>query len=182
MSYKNEVINHILHVEGGYVNDPADSGGETNFGITKRVARKYGYLGSMKEMPKFTAREIYEQMYWHSMNLDLVEKLSPSIAKELADTGVNMGIGRAGEFLQRSLNVLNNRQKLYNDIRVDNDIGPITIKTLEKFLKIRGSAGELVLYNMLNCLQGAFYVKLAERRQKDEKFMFGWFSHRINFN
>lgn len=179
MSYKNEFISEIIRIEGEYVNDSSDSGGETNLGITKRVARKYGYMGPMKELPRFTARAIYEKMYWDSMNLDHIEKLSPEIAEEMADTGVNQGVGRAAEFLQRSLNVLNNRQKLYNDIKVDGDVGPITLKTFEKFMKVRGSDGETVLLNMLNCLQGAFYVTLAERREKDEKYVYGWFKNRV---
>ena len=31
-----EIIEVVLHHEGGYVNDPKDPGGETNFGIAKR--------------------------------------------------------------------------------------------------------------------------------------------------
>ena len=31
-----EAIEHVLKFEGGYVNDPDDPGGETNFGISKR--------------------------------------------------------------------------------------------------------------------------------------------------
>src|SRR5689334_23212295 len=31
-----EAVERLLKLEGGYVDDPADSGGETNFGITKR--------------------------------------------------------------------------------------------------------------------------------------------------
>lgn len=182
MSYKKQFIDKIIKIEGGYVNDPDDSGNATNFGITEAVARRFGYKGSMRSMPRSTAFKIYEKMYWHALNLDDVEKLSPSIAQELADTGVNQGTGRAAEFIQRSLNVLNNREKLYNDIKVDNDVGNITIKTLTKYLEIRGEAGELVIFNMLNCLQGAFYVTLAEKREKDEKFINGWFTHRVNIS
>ena len=32
----NDIIEVVLHHEGGYVNDPKDPGGETNFGIAKR--------------------------------------------------------------------------------------------------------------------------------------------------
>ena len=31
-----DIIEVVLHHEGGYVNDPDDPGGETNFGIAKR--------------------------------------------------------------------------------------------------------------------------------------------------
>ena len=31
-----EIIDHVLEHEGGYVNDPKDLGGETKYGITKR--------------------------------------------------------------------------------------------------------------------------------------------------
>jgi lysozyme family protein len=31
-----EAVAHLLHDEGGYVDNPADPGGETNFGISKQ--------------------------------------------------------------------------------------------------------------------------------------------------
>ncbi|MEG1325710.1 MAG: glycosyl hydrolase 108 family protein, partial [Janthinobacterium sp.] len=52
------VINAILRAEGGYVNDPLDAGGETNFGITVAVARANGYKGAMRDMPEAVARAI----------------------------------------------------------------------------------------------------------------------------
>lgn len=177
--FKERAINELLEVEGGYVNDPSDSGGETNYGVTERVARRYGYDGPMKDMPRRLAIRIYEDRYWDSLNLDLIQKRSLTITQELFDTGVNAGPGRAAEFLQRSLNVLNNRGEYYPDIKVDGDVGPMTISALDAYLKKRKKRGEVVLYNMLNCLQGAHYVTLAERREKDEKFMFGWYDNRV---
>ena len=176
-SLKDGTINHIIEVEGGYVNDPNDSGGETNWGVTVRVARKYGYMGAMIDMPRSVAFDIYSDMYWDAINLDDVEQYSQIIAKELADTGVNMGIGRAAEFLQRSLNALNNQGKLYADLVVDRDLGPSTLYALGAFMKHRE---EVVLYRALNCLQGAFYIELSERRQKDERFVYGWLLNRVN--
>ena len=180
MTLKEEIINGIIKIEGGYVNDPADSGGETNYGITKRVARAYGYRGKMKNLSKVKAYEIYSRLYWDKLSLDGIEELSPMIAEEMADTGVNMGVARAGRFLQRSLNVLNNREALYPDLVVDGQIGKRSIKALRTFIKVRGDDGILVLHRMLNGLQASFYVTLAERRVKDERFMYGWFSNRVS--
>jgi len=174
---KERVINQIIKVEGGYVNDPADSGGETNYGITIRVARSYGYTGAMIDLPRQTAFDIYSDRYWDAVCGDQLESLSEKICEEVVDTSVNMGPGRAGKFLQRSLNVLNNRTKLYGDLKVDGQIGRRTIIALKMYLKHRD---ESALYKALNSLQGAFYITLAERREKDERFVYGWFMNRID--
>lgn len=173
---KQKIINEIIRVEGGYVNDPSDSGGETNFGITIGVARSFGYTGSMLDMPRQVAFDIYAVKYWDSVRGDQLAELSERVAEEVVDTGVNMGIKRAGEFLQRSLNVLNNREKYYNDIATDGVIGGGTLMALEYYIFKRSDE---VMVKMLNCLQGAFYVELAERREKDERFINGWFKNRV---
>ena len=49
--------------EGGYVNHPADPGGETNMGITKRVALASGYTGPMRTLPADVAQSIYYDQY-----------------------------------------------------------------------------------------------------------------------
>ena len=36
MEHFSEIIPIVLRHEGGYVNDPLDKGGETNYGISKR--------------------------------------------------------------------------------------------------------------------------------------------------
>ena len=97
----------------------------------------------------------------------------------MADTGVNMGIDRSAKFLQRCLNVLNNKGVSFPDIIVDGDIGGKTLSALSAFISIRKNDGEDVLLKMLNCLQGEFYISLAEKRDKDEKFVFGWFKNRV---
>lgn len=181
MSIKEKIINSIIEVEGGYVNDPKDSGGETKYGITKAVAFAYGYTGNMRDLPRDLAFEIYAKKYWDRLSLSLVEALSPALAEELADTAINMGTSTAAKFLQRSLNVLNMQGKQYNDLAVDGDLGRNTLSALRAYFKHRGIEGETVLLRMLNSLQGAKYVSLAERREKDEAFVFGWFQNRIKF-
>ena len=57
------LIKDIIKVEGGYTNDPSDSGGETCWGITIAVARANGYAGAMKDMPQQVAYDIYYKQY-----------------------------------------------------------------------------------------------------------------------
>ncbi len=173
-SIKNKIIGEIIRVEGGYSNNVNDSGGETNFGITVAIARSAGYFGEMFDLPVQIAFDIYAERYWDSVK---ASDMPESIAEEVVDTAVNMGISRAGKFLQRSLNALNNQEKHYPDIVVDGNIGPATIKALDAYLVKRNG---VTLTKMLNCLQGAFYVELAERREKDESFIYGWFKNRVN--
>lgn len=169
---------HLIMLEGGYVDDPMDSGGKTKYGITESVAREHGYHGSMKDLSLEKAKEIYRKDYWDALCLDDVSEYSYDIAYELFDTGVNMGVVRATKFLQRSLNVLNNRQSYYDDLSVDGVMGNKTITAFNAYMEKRKTS--MVLLRMLNCLQGAFYIDLAERREKDERFIYGWFLNRIS--
>lgn len=175
----NQIIEHTLQLEGGYTNNPNDSGGETIWGITEAVARAFGYTGAMKDMTRENAKVIYRRRFWDANNLDLVAAQSEPIALELYDTGVNMGVSVAGQFLQRALNVFNLKGTKYPDVGVDGRVGPMTVQALRAYLAWRGKAGEQALLKALNCMQGARYIELAESREKDEEFVFGWISNRI---
>ena len=93
----------LIGNEGGYVNNPADPGGETNWGITRTVAVDNGYDGSIKLMPKETAKQIYKKMYWDKLQCD---QLPFVVAFHLFDAGVNHGNAQAAKFLQRALSVV----------------------------------------------------------------------------
>jgi lysozyme family protein len=169
----------VVMVEGGYSDNPADSGGRTMYGITEVVARRNGYRGEMKTLPLETAKAIYRAQYWDLLRLDDVSAASAQLAEELFDTAVNCGVGIAGTFLQRSLNALNREQADYQDIEADGLVGPATLSALRAFLSRRGANGVTVLLRALNGLQAARYIELSERRQKDEAFVFGWLLNRV---
>lgn len=179
VKFRRQLINQIIRVEGGYVNDPSDSGGETNWGITVKTARLYGYTGSMKTMTQGDAEAIYIERYWNPLKLDLIADIAPQTTEELLDISVNMGVRRAGEFLQRLLNVMNNRGRYYDDIDADGIVGGRTLEALHSYIGVRGRDGDRVLMGALNCMQGGFYIDLAERRSKDERFVYGWLKNRV---
>lgn len=174
-----QFIDDIIKREGGYSDHPSDKGGKTMYGITENVARAFGYSGDMKTMPMLVARQIYRQRYWIQPKFDQVAKMSPAIAEELLDTGVNMGQSTAGKFLQRALNTLNRQAADFPDIGVDGAIGSITLHALKSYLDKRGAAGETVLLRMLNAQQSVRYMEIAERDQKQEDFMHGWQFNRV---
>lgn len=179
MSNFDKALARTVGVEGGYTNDPLDSGKETNYGITVAVARAFGYTGGMNDMPLDIAHAIYRKNYWDLLKLDSVDALSPSIAAEMFDTGVNCGVYFAAESLQRALNALNREQADYADMTVDGLIGNDTIAALGTFLLKRKLPGERVLLKALNSMQGARYINIVEKRPKDESFLFGWFLNRV---
>lgn len=166
-------------IEGGYSDNKDDSGGKTRWGVTEEVARRHGYQGKMSELPQTVAAKIYTTEYWDSLNLNAIEGICPAIAEELFDTGVNLGTYRAATFLQRSLNVLNLKQGIYKDIKVDGKLGYQSLLALMAYRDARGDEGLIVLHRALNCLQGAFYIELTERREKDETFIYGWLLNRV---
>ena len=172
---RDSIIERVIFIEGGYANDSYDSGGKTQYGITEAVARSNGYRGHMRDLPMDKAKAIYIKKYWNKLNLGDIVKIAPRVAEELFDTAVNMGTGRAGRFLQRSLNVFGKDAKL----TVDGAVGPKTIKALKKFIDKRGGYGDIVLTRALDSLQGSFYITLAERRIKDKRFIYGWFKNRV---
>lgn len=175
----NSLIDAVLAREGGYTNNPADHGGETNFGITAAVARANGYTGAMRDLPRATACAIYRKLYWLAPRFDAIDAKATTIAAKLFDIGVNMGPPVATAFLQRALNALNRGASDYPDVPVDAHIGDATLAALGAYLARRGSAGEDVLLKAIEALQGERYVALAESRPANEAFLYGWLSNRI---
>lgn len=176
---KDDIFNAILDREGGYVNHPADKGGATNWGVTEKVARAHGYNGDMRNLTRKQALDIYEADYWFGPRFDLVSSLSPTIAAELCDTGINMGPSVPSKWFQRWLTALNDGGRLYPDLLPDGNIGPRTITALRQYLALRGSDGEQVLLRALNCSQGSRYLELAEQRAANEAFLYGWVRERV---
>jgi lysozyme family protein len=173
------LIDALIDREGGYVANAADRGGPTCWGITEAVARRQGYDGDMRALPRDEAAAIYRRLYWLRPRFDAVGERAPALAAELFDTGVNMGPAVAVGFLQRALNALNRGGGDYADIALDGVIGPKTLGALDAFLARRGVEGEAVLTTAIDALQGARYVGLAEQRPADEAFVYGWLKNRV---
>lgn len=174
-----QIIDEIIRREGGYVDHPDDRGGPTKYGITEAVGRLHGWRGDMRDLPEDLARRIYLDQYYQRPGFDQIHAISPAVALELTDTGVNMGPEVAVRFLQRALNALNQQERLFPDLKADGYLGNKSLAALRTFLSHRSLEGETVLLKALNCLQGARYIELAETRPPNESFVYGWLRERV---
>ena len=173
------VVASEVAVEGGYVNDPNDAGGETNHGITVAVAREHGYTAPMKSMPVEQAREIYTTTYVTRPQFNLVLEKSPAVGSKLVDIGVNAGQSRAARWFQQSLNDLGRGGRDFAPVTVDGAIGAKTMLAYAALEKRRGriKACELTV-KLLDGYQTAHYTGLA-KGPSNSSFLVGWVDHRI---
>ena len=174
-----DIINAVIKAEGGYVNDPADAGGETNHGITVAVARANGFTGAMPDLPVALAYAIYLKRYVTEPKFDHIVAMNERIGAELIDTGVNMGPHRAAEFLQRWINGFNDTGSRYQTLFVDGRLGEISLAALAAFLKWRGNDGITVMLRALNSLQATRYLEITEANKTQRRFLFGWIKERV---
>ena len=100
MSVFDAIFERLMKHEGGYVNHPNDPGGETMYGVTKRVAQAHGYFGDMRNLPKSLAKQITEKSYYNAVKSDQLDRL---IAWQLTDAAYNHGPKQAVKFLQRAV-------------------------------------------------------------------------------
>jgi len=176
-------IDALIAREGGYTMDADDRGGETNFGITHSEARRFGYMGDMRDMPRTVAYDIYNNKYYRAPGFDKVEPEFPQLADKLFDFGVNCGPATATKALQRCLNGLNNGASDYPEVKVDGVLGPATLYSVVAFLRKRqGMGGRRTLLFMLAAQQSEYYLRIAENDPTQEKFLYGWESQRALYD
>lgn len=173
------MIEATIGKEGGYVNHPDDRGGATKWGITEAIARKNGYSGQMKDLPRATAVGIYTDEFFNKPGFGRVSVVSPKIAEEMFDSGVNFGQSWPGLWLQIALNAFNDGEKHYPDLKEDGNVGPTTVATLKTYLAKRGADAERVMLVALNVQQGARYLDLSRSRKANESFAYGWMANRV---
>lgn len=178
-----------MHHEAGYAKDPLDPGGETWRGISRhhwpdwegwgRVDQAKADLGDVSigelervlwkdERLEGMVRSFYRREFWSRVSGDAIDQ---ALAEELFDSAVNLGPERVGAWFQAALNVMNRREKLYPDLRVDGSIGPKTLEALRVYLT-RDPDTFLIL--LLNVEQGHRYFERTMGDEKLERFIRGW--------
>jgi lysozyme family protein len=103
---------HVVGIEGGYVNDPRDPGGKTKFGISDRqdgkidgkvdIDRDGKGDAPVEELTLEQAKVIYHDLYWKPARCD---DLPWPLSLFVFDAAVNQGVGTAIKLLQKTLGV-----------------------------------------------------------------------------
>jgi len=150
-----EIIGTVLHHEGGYVNDPTDPGGETNYGVSKRAYPDV----DIKNLTEDGAKDIYRRDYWDKNHCgDLPEDLR----HVYFDMCINMGAGRAVKIMQKTANAKG------ANLKIDGGMGPKTIGAIQN-----------VELNRVRAYRVKYYATLVERKPDLEKFYYGWFKRSL---
>jgi lysozyme family protein len=175
------IIEGVIAREGGFVDNPNDRGGATCWGITEAVARKCGYTGAMRDLPRDLAAKIYFQDYVVAPGFMRIAAINTAIGAKLVDAGVNCGPGNPSRWLQRTLNLLNRQGKQFPDLVIDGKLGPATQFALQAVLRQRGDDGdgEKLIIACLKGLQVAYYIDITEHRPANEEFFAGWILNRV---
>ncbi len=136
-------LDMVLKSEGGFVNDPHDSGGMTNLGVTARVwsdyTKKPATEAVIRALTKVDVAPLYRKYYW---DVTRCSALPDGVDYLVFDMAVNMGVGKAARILQEALGV--------------KEDGMIGMKTLDEVNRVE--AAELI--KRLSDLKKKFYRSL----------------------
>ena len=138
-------IEVVLQHEGGDVHDPADPGGETKYGISKRAFPQE----DIKALTKARAIQLYLTHYWGPSKAEQIPKALQLIH---LDTAVNCGVVMAVRMLQRAAGV-----------KDDGVLGPVTIDAAQR-VTTQAYADQRL----------AYYERIITRNPKLSKFRRGW--------
>ena len=157
MSRFEDCLARILKHEGGYVNDPLDSGGRTNLGVTQRVWEEFvGHPVTEADMKALTPEKIapmYKLKYW---NPSYCEVLPKGLDYVVFDFAVNAGTGRSVKTLQQAIGCVS-----------DGVIGPKTMAAIN-------DANPKDLIAKFSDARADFYQGIVARKPDQARFIKGW--------
>jgi lysozyme family protein len=147
-------IKLTLQNEGGFTDNPADSGGATNMGIEQR---DLPYI-NIQDLTEAQAINYYDDHYWSALYSQIESQL---VANKIFDFGVLFGVGTAVKFLQEILN-----------ITVDGVFGEGTLAEVN-------NTDEVSLLKAYKVEMVKYVLAIGADNPKDREFVAGWIK-RIN--
>ncbi len=167
-------IDVILKHEGGWVDDPADPGGETNFGLSMLIIRREKLKpsdlglagetfshGSLQAMTEAAAREVYRQLFWDRFGYGQIA--DQAVATKVFDCAVNMGPTWGHRLAQYAANECGASPAL----EADGFLGPKTFSALN-------AVNPRVWLKAMCAQMAARYRLIAAARPRSVKFLPCW--------
>lgn len=160
-----EIASEIVTREGGFVNDPDDPGGATNFGVTIHTMRTLGIdldrdgsvtVADVRALSKEQAIEIFEKHYFEK---PLIALLPPALHATVFDMYVNAG-SNAIKILQQLLNDMGHA------VAIDGALGPQSIAAAQA--AYQKAAQHLV--DAYGIARRNYYFRIADRRVASRKY------------
>lgn len=160
-----QIALEIVAREGGFVNDPDDPGGATNFGVTIHTMRRLGLdvtgdsavdVADVRALSRDQAVEIFLTHYFARPRIG---EMPEAVQASLFDMYVNAG-GNAVKILQRLL------RDMGYDVSVDGTIGPQTLHAAWDAATPRPEA----LRDAYGVARRNYYFRLADRRPASRKY------------
>lgn len=160
-----DIAKEIVAREGGFVNDPDDPGGATQFGVTLGTLRRLGLdltqdgrtdIADVKALTREAAVRIFVSDYFERPRLgDLPEALQASVFDMYVNAGAN-----AVKILQTLLNDMG------HDLQVDGTVGPQTVAAAHQ----AAVRDPLLLADAYGIARRNYYYRLADARPASRKF------------
>lgn len=187
-------VDKLLRTEGGYVNDPRDHGGATNYGISLRFLASEGAFDAdhdgkldfdldmdgdidgadIRALSRDDAIAIYHRCFWVPI---AAESFLPPLGEMLFDQAVNGGRGSAVKLLQRAINdCLMRAPKSPTKptlLAVDGGIGPATRNAI-KWVARFPSMGLAALVEAYREAAAERYRAIVRRDPAQKRFLAGW--------
>lgn len=148
----NAALDKVAGIEGGYVNDPSDSGGETNHGVTLKFLKSVqpgATSADLKALDKAQARALFDQ---HFVKAPGIHRLPDVAQAEAVALSINAGPTAAIKVLQRAAGV-----------EADGKIGPGTIAAVKKLSN-----------DQIKAAVDGFYQRIVDRDPSQKRFLKGW--------
>lgn len=145
----NSAFDLLMDIEGGYVCDKDDAGGETKYGISHKSYPNEDICSLTLDR----AKEIYKRDYWDRCKCDF---LPDALSIAVFDFAVNSGVKTAIKKLQKALGVAQDGVIGNQTIGAANRLNPR--KVLEDFMDYRLE----------------YIAEIIRKKPKQKKFERGW--------
>lgn len=155
----------VIAREGGLVEDPADRGGVTKYGVTLgtlREVRPGAGDDDVRRLTKVFAFEIYKQLFFEDLGLELLD--APPVQAVVFDAAVLHGRARAVRMLQRLVGTT-----------ADGILGPVTAAA------VNGTGFPQLLVNAYSKARLHLVVSFAASHPEQLRFLRGWTRRIMSF-